>query len=90
MAPKSRRKKKYVGQRSPQAVAAGVSRVAKPVNRPAPAGAVSARPVPAGPRVQAQMAPSLSAANVGKEIRTIAVLAGVLLLALVVISVVLA
>jgi hypothetical protein len=90
MAPKSRRKKKYVGQRSPQAVAAGVSRVVKPASRPVPAGAAPARPGSAGPRVQAQMAPSLSAANVGKELRTIAVLAGVLLVALVVISVVLA
>jgi hypothetical protein len=67
MAPKSRRKKKYVGQRSPQAVAAGVSRVVKPASRPVPAGAAPARPGSAG-----------------------AVLAGVLLVALVVISVVLA
>jgi hypothetical protein len=35
------------------------------------------------------MAPSPSAANVGREIKTIAVLAGVLLVALVVLSIVL-
>jgi hypothetical protein len=89
MAPKSRRKKKYVGQRSPQAAPVANIGVARTVTRPEPPRQALARPVAAAPRVPTHMAPSPSAANVGREIKTIAVLAGVLLVALVVLSIVL-
>ena len=88
MAPKSRRKKKYSGQRSPQVAPASVARPATPASRPTPAGPPPARSMPAAPRVQAQL-PSLSVATVGREIRTIALLAGALLVVLVVVSLVL-
>ncbi len=89
MAPKSRRKKKYAGQRSPQTIPASVAVPSKAASRPAPSGLPAAQTVRTAAKVQTQMATSPSAANVGRELRTIAVLAGVLLVALVVISLVL-
>ncbi len=89
MPSKSRRKKKYTGQRSPQVAASGVAGVEKLTSQPMSAKEPLVRPKPVAPRAQGPMAPSLSAANVGKELRAIAILAGVLLVVLVVLSLIL-
>ena len=91
MPPKSRRnRKKYAGQRRPEIAQSRANVATSP--RPSTPGAMATpvtQPKSGGPRLTGQMAPSISGANVGRELRTIAVLAVVAVTIVVVLSFVL-
>ena len=89
MAPKSRRKKKYAGQRNPSVAPVGVAGPTRVASRPPSPGGTPPRANPVGVRAPTKMPSSPSVANLGREVRTIAVLAGALLVTLVILSFVL-
>ena len=89
MPQKSRRKKKYTGQRRPQ-VATTTATTSAPGASPAAAPREPlARPRPGTTKAPGQMAPSPSASNVGHEVRMIAVLAAAAVVVIVALSFVL-
>ena len=88
MPSKSRRKKKYAGQRRPQIASTGASVTSAP--RAAPASVETlARPKPAAAKTSTTIAPSPSGANVGRELKTIGMLGGGAIFGIVVLSLVL-
>ena len=93
MPQKSRRKKKYSGQRRPQVVTATTSATSTGSTGAAPPAAAPtvqpARPRPGTGKAPVPMAPSLGALNVGREVKAIAILAGAAVVVIVIMSFVL-
>ncbi len=93
MPQKSRRKKKYSGQRRPQVVTATTSTTATGATGAAPPAAAPtgqvARPRPGAAKTPGQMAPSLGALNVGREVKRIAIIAGAAVVVIIIMSFVL-
>ena len=92
MPQKSRRKKKYSGQRRPQVVTATTSTTATgapgaPLQAATPTGQ-SARPRPGAAKTM-PMGPSLGALNVGREVKAIGIIAGAAIVVIVLMSFVL-
>jgi hypothetical protein len=90
MSPKSKHKsKKYIAQpraQSPSPVQSGVSETTP---KPTPTMATATATRSTGAKAAAAVAPITTSLNIGREMRTIGIIAGILLVALIVLSIIL-